>query len=81
MDTIGVGGACVRFRFPARVAARRIACGGLLDRLDWEYDKGTVLLKLALYAAAYGGLTIAAGYLLHVGWALYEPAGAAGTLQ
>lgn len=52
-----------------------------MDRIDWEFDKGLVLLKLALYAAAYGGLTVAAGFLLHVGWAIYEPAGVSVALR
>lgn len=44
-----------------------------MDRLDWEYDKGGVIWRGIVYASVAAVLLIAAGFLLHVGWAMYEP--------
>jgi hypothetical protein len=44
-----------------------------VDRLDWEFDKGGVIWTLIVYAALASLVIIAAGYLLHVGWSLYDP--------
>jgi hypothetical protein len=43
-----------------------------MDRLDWEFDKGHVLWMAIVWIALASLGLIAAGYLLHVGWALYE---------
>jgi len=40
---------------------------------DWKYDRGTVFIKLALYGVFYAAMTVAAGYLLHIGWDMYQP--------
>jgi hypothetical protein len=44
-----------------------------MDGLDWKFDKSGVIFNLLIQAVLATVATIAVGYFLHVGWALYEP--------
>jgi hypothetical protein len=38
---------------------------------EWRHDPGHAVLVLARHGLIYSLLAVGAGYLLHVGWALY----------